>query len=103
MTYGVHKYTSYKDTPFMRDENLIYKELEDCSFIRELHVYGTVVRHDSKKKAVQHLGFGKRLKWPDDYFTITHSINLQRYNLEDYQTSLFDFNNGLYLQRNYIF
>ena len=26
MTYGVHKYTSYKETPFMKDENLIYKE-----------------------------------------------------------------------------
>jgi len=26
MTYGTHKYTSYKDTPFMKDKNLIYKE-----------------------------------------------------------------------------
>ena len=43
------------------NHNLIYKELEDCSFIRELHVYGKVVRHDSKKKVVQHLGFGKKL------------------------------------------
>ena len=43
------------------NDNLIYKELEDCSFIRELHIYGKVVRHASQKKAVQHLGFGKRL------------------------------------------
>ena len=33
MTYGVHKYTSYKDTPFMRDENLIYKEHNHCIVI----------------------------------------------------------------------
>ena len=26
MIYGTHKYTSYKDTPFMKDKNLIYKE-----------------------------------------------------------------------------
>ena len=30
MTYGVHKYTSYKETPFMKDENLIYKEYNHC-------------------------------------------------------------------------
>ena len=40
------------------------------------------------------IGFGKRLNWPDDYFTITHSLNFQRYNLENYQTSLFDFTDG---------
>ena len=43
------------------NENLIYKELEDCSFVRELHVYGTVVNHNSKDKEVQHMGFGRRL------------------------------------------
>ena len=43
------------------NEYLIYEELEDCSFIRELHVYGKVVNHRSKGKEVQHMGFGKRL------------------------------------------
>jgi len=47
------------------------------------------------------IGFGKRLSWPDDYFTITHSINFQRYNLEDYQTSLFDFSDGYSNNINY--
>ena len=40
------------------------------------------------------IGLGKRLKWPDDYFTIHNSFNMNRYQLEDYQTSLFDFSDG---------
>ena len=47
------------------------------------------------------IGLGKRLKWPDDYFTILHSINLLRYDLEDYQTTLFNFNNGYSNNINY--
>ncbi len=47
------------------------------------------------------IGFGKRLNWPDDYFTISHSLNFQRYNLEDYQTSLFDFSDGFSNNINY--
>ena len=43
------------------NDNLIYPDLEDCSFIRELHVYGTVVNHCSKGNEVQHMGFGKKL------------------------------------------
>ncbi len=31
-------------------------------------------------------GIGRRLKWPDDYFTLYTGINLQRYNLFNYQT-----------------
>ena len=47
------------------------------------------------------LGLGKRLKWPDDYFTILHSVNFLRYELEDYQTTLFNFNNGYSNNINY--
>ena len=47
------------------------------------------------------LGLGKRLKWPDDYFTILHSINFLRYELSDYQTTLFNFNNGYSNNINY--
>ena len=44
------------------NENIIYKELYNCAFIRELHVYGKVVRHDDKiNKNVQHYGFGSKL------------------------------------------
>ena len=40
------------------------------------------------------IGLGKRVKWPDDYLQINNSININRYDLEDYQTSLFDFRDG---------
>ena len=44
------------------NEDLIYHELKGCSFIRELHVYGSVVAHNLKGgKNVQHMGFGKKL------------------------------------------
>ena len=40
------------------------------------------------------MGVGKRLKWPDDYFSIQNSFSINRYQLENYQTSLFDFSDG---------
>jgi len=44
------------------NEDLIYQELNDCAFIRELHVYGKVIRHNNKiDKNVQHFGFGSKL------------------------------------------
>lgn len=30
-------------------------------------------------------GWGKRLKWPDDYFTLSAELSYQRYNLKDWQ------------------
>ncbi|MCX6234584.1 MAG: BamA/TamA family outer membrane protein [Bacteroidetes bacterium] len=36
---------------------------------------------------------GKRLTWPDDYFTLVQTINLQRYVLKNY-TSVFSFGTG---------
>ena len=38
-------------------------------------------------------GLGKRLTWPDDYFTIYHGINLMRYKLHNY-SSIFNFGTG---------
>ena len=40
------------------------------------------------------VGLGKRIKWPDDYFTIRNNISIQRYEVENYLTSLFDFTDG---------
>ena len=31
------------------------------------------------------VGWGKRLKWPDDYFTLSAELAYQRYNLSDWQ------------------
>ncbi len=45
------------------DENkVLFEELENAAIIRELHVYGQVVRHDDKdNKRVQHQGLGTKL------------------------------------------
>lgn len=39
------------------------------------------------------LGLGKRLQWPDDYFSLYQSINLQVYNLKNY-AQVFSFGSG---------
>lgn len=38
-------------------------------------------------------GLGKRLEWPDDYFQVYHSIDLQRYDLNNY-SKIFSFGTG---------
>lgn len=38
-------------------------------------------------------GLGRRLTWPDDYFTIYHGINIMRYRLNNYAT-IFNFGTG---------
>lgn len=40
------------------------------------------------------IGLAKRLKWPDDYFTLSQAISFQHYNLKNYNTQLFTFGDG---------
>lgn len=40
------------------------------------------------------VGLGKRLEWPDDFFSIYGEVNYQRYNLKDYTYFRFLFENG---------
>ncbi|MEM7380751.1 MAG: BamA/TamA family outer membrane protein, partial [Bacteroidota bacterium] len=40
------------------------------------------------------LGLAKRVQWPDDFFTISHSLSYQLYDFENYRTGLFNFGNG---------
>ena len=41
------------------------------------------------------VGLGKRLKWPDDFFTLSQTISLQRYDLKDYSIPTFSFSTGI--------
>ena len=41
------------------------------------------------------VGLSQRLKWPDDFFTLSTSLNYQRYKLKNYNISSFDFDNGV--------
>jgi len=40
------------------------------------------------------IGFGKRLRWPDDFFSIYGEFSYQRYNLNNYNVYRFLFENG---------
>ena len=40
------------------------------------------------------VGIGKRLQWPDNYFTLSQSISYQLYDIKDYPISTFSFSNG---------
>ena len=40
------------------------------------------------------VGIAKRLKWPDDYFQISHAVSFQHFNLKNYVTNLFTFGDG---------
>ena len=40
------------------------------------------------------IGLGKRLQWPDNYFTLSQSVSYQLYDLQDYPISTFTFSNG---------
>ncbi|MFT4669232.1 MAG: outer membrane protein insertion porin family [Flavobacteriaceae bacterium] len=40
------------------------------------------------------IGLAKRLKWPDDYFTLSQAVSFQHYNLKNYNTRLFTFGDG---------
>lgn len=40
------------------------------------------------------IGLGKRLAWPDDYFSLYGELNYERYNLDNYTQYAFLFSNG---------
>lgn len=47
------------------------------------------------------VGLGKRLKWPDDYFTLYQAIDFQRYRLSDYPLGGIQFDDGRVNNINY--
>lgn len=51
------------------------------------------------------VGLGKRLTWPDDYFSLYQAINVMRYSLDNYRTSYFNIGggNGNYNKISYTF
>ncbi|MFA7081743.1 MAG: outer membrane protein assembly factor BamA [Bacteroidales bacterium] len=48
------------------------------------------------------VSLGKRLQWPDDYFTFVQGVSFQQYNVKNYQ-AITDFNNGRSNNLNYNF
>ena len=57
------------------NDDLIYNELKNCSFIRELHVYGDIINHNDKlNKSAQHIGFGKKLLQVAEEISISNKV-----------------------------
>jgi len=48
-------------------------------------------------------GLAKRLEWPDNFFTISHSLSFQHYDLKNYNTGLFTFGDGFSNNISYTF
>ncbi len=66
------------------------------SLYRSIQTNGLKKSNDSRQDITitgMSVGLQKRLKWPDDYFTLYTGINYQIYNLNNYQTS-FLFSDG---------
>ncbi|MBE18041.1 MAG: hypothetical protein CMH79_04680 [Nitrospinae bacterium] len=57
------------------NEDLIYDELHNTSFIRELHIYGLLVEHNNRDGNVQHIGLGKQLLKKAEEITVNNGVN----------------------------
>ena len=61
-----------------------------------LYDYNTrdVTRNKSFNISTITVGYGKRLKVPDDYFSLSNSVSFSYYDLNNYNTGLFTFGDG---------
>jgi outer membrane protein insertion porin family len=67
------------------------------SLFRSLMTNGTRKGEDGRQAMIidgGSIGLGKRLTWPDDYFSIYGELSYQRYSLNDYNVYRFLFENG---------
>jgi elongator complex protein 3 len=57
-------------------QNKIFGELSECGLIRELHIYGQVLNHQSSNigNGIQHMGLGKRLVAKAEELAIKHKL-----------------------------
>ncbi len=67
------------------------------SVYRSLMTNGKKKNEDGRQSMVidgASVGLGKRLEWPDDFFSVYGEVNYQRYNLDNYSVYRFLFENG---------
>ena len=59
------------------NEGLVYEELQYSGMVRELHVYGKLIRHndDDNNNSVQHQGLGKKLLKKAEEICLENNIN----------------------------
>lgn len=68
------------------------------SVFHTVNAYNLLPRDDPRRQVLQNTGFsialGKRLKWPDDFFSIQYSFSLQRYKFQNLEGQGFGFPAG---------
>jgi len=67
------------------------------SFYRSVMTNGRKRNEDGRQSMIidgASIGLGKRLEWPDDYFSLYGELNYQRYDLNNYNVFRFLFENG---------
>ena len=67
------------------------------SFYRSVMTNGRKRNEDGRQSMIidgASIGLGKRLEWPDDYFSLYGELNFQRYDLNNYNVFRFLFENG---------
>lgn len=67
------------------------------SLFRSLMTNGRKINEDGRQSMIidgASVGFGKRLEWPDNYFSLFSEVSYQRYSLTNYSVYSFLFKNG---------
>lgn len=88
-------YQSYSfsfSEPWLGGKKPIYFGISAFTSLQSNQYYDNIPDADIQRIRLNGLTFtlGQRLKWPDDYFKLNHSINLQQYKLKNYPGFLFN-------------
>ena len=88
------QYQSYSfsfSEPWLGGRKPIYFGISAFTSLQSNQWYKDIADADLQRIRLNGLTFslGQRLRWPDDYFQINHSINLQQYKLKNYPGFLF--------------
>ena len=76
--------------------SLNFSRTQQFGIDRERSTQGRLRRDDDQGFNITgiSLGLAKRVQWPDDFFTISHSVGYQLYEFNNYNLGLFNFGNG---------
>ncbi|MBC7914257.1 MAG: outer membrane protein assembly factor BamA [Pyrinomonadaceae bacterium] len=90
-------YQSYSfsfSEPWLGGKKPIYFGISAFTSLQSNQFFDNIADSDIKRIRLNGITFslGQRLKFPDDYFKLNHSINLQQYKLKNYDG--FDFSTG---------
>lgn len=88
-------YQSYSfsfSEPWLGGKKPIYFGISAFTSLQSNQFFNDIQDADIQRIRLNGITFslGQRLKWPDDWFRINHSINLQQYNLKNYPGFLFN-------------